>query len=1042
MLALHGSWLPAHGARPSHFHFWAEFLRDGRPPRPRAGAGRTKVPRHPFAATPEGLRAVLIALGVDEDAAVPEPAAVVARLPSTAAMPLPSPEMGAAVATESGESVDLSEWQVAALAFDAGSAVEALLSLGASEPPRGVAIGADLRFWVQAARLLLANLYRQQLIPILRDEAGGPAARWHPTFENDATVGLNDLTATMPPVCRALSREPGTPPPSPRALLAGFVAAGTDVLARQALAAGDSRRERSQPRGAVDAWFRALGYDPTIDPRSAGLATFREQYRRWTDSAAALAVPDTFRLCFRLDPPLFGGSDRPGNGPIPGASWTLQYLLQATDDPSLLVSASDVWRERGATARFLDRRLDHPQERLLAGLGRAARLFPPIEESLRQPAPNACDLTTAQAFAFVREAALLLTSTGFGVLLPGLERRLGVRLQLGGTSRAGSSRGVAGFGWDSVVSFDWKVAAGDAVLTADEFRQLVRLKEPLVQVRGQWVELKPELVEKALAFFDRHEHAGEMAIADALHFALAPDGDLGLPVEAVETAGAFDDLLAGLRDAAERERIEAPDGFEGTLRPYQQTGVSWLATLRRHGLGACLADDMGLGKSPQTIALLLHQRNSEPDQSLAPALIVCPTSVVGNWQRELARFAPSLRVLVHHGAERNRDELTSAAAGYDVVLSTYALLHRDAGALGSVEWSEVVLDEAQNIKNPSTKAAQAARSLPSRWRAALTGTPVENRLSDLWSIFQFLNPGYLGSAQDFRRRFANPIERLKDESAAQHLQQLVRPFILRRLKTDRSVIADLPEKNEMKVFCSLTAEQVTLYQAVLEEQLRLIDETDGVQRRGQVLATLTKLKQICNHPALFLHDGSRLDGRSGKLERIAEMAEELVSAGDHALIFTQYAEMGRLLQGHLAAAGLGEVPFLHGGTPAPTRNRMVDRFQNDERGPQLFILSLKAGGTGLNLTRANHVFHFDRWWNPAVENQATDRAFRIGQRRDVQVHKYLCAGTFEETLDGLIEQKQALAEAIVGAGESWITEMSTSELRDLFTLRRDIAVGV
>jgi superfamily II DNA or RNA helicase len=987
------------------------------------------------------LRTVLIALGVDEDAAAPEPATVIARLPSTAATPLPSPEMGASVAAAAAEPVDLGEWRVTALALDAAPAVEALLALGASEPPRGVAIGADLRFWVQAARLLLANLHRQQFVPVLRDEADGPAARWYPTFEDDATGGSGDLVATMPPVCRALGWETGTPPQSPRTLLAGFMEAGTDALARQALAIRDTRRERKQPRGAVDAWLRALGHDPTIDPGSVGLATFREQYRRWTDGAAALAVPDTFRLCFRLDPPLLGGSDLDGSSQPPGATWTLHYLLQATDDPSLLVPAADVWCERGATARFLDRRLDHPQERLLAGLGRAARLFPPIEESLRQPAPNACDLTAAQAFAFVREAALLLTSAGFGVLLPGLERRLGVRLQLGGTSRAGSSRGVAGFGWNAVVSFDWKVAAGDAVLSAEEFRHLVRLKEPLVQVRGQWVELRPELVEKALAFFDRHEHAGEMAIADALHVALAPDGDLGLPVEAVETVGAFDQLLAGLRDA-ERERIEAPDGFAGTLRPYQQIGVSWLATLRRHGLGACLADDMGLGKSPQTIALLLHQRSNEPDGFTAPALIVCPTSVVGNWQRELARFAPSLRVLIHHGAERNRDELASAAAGYDVVISTYALLHRDAEALGGVEWDEVVLDEAQNIKNPSTKAAQAARSLPARWRVALTGTPVENRLSDLWSIFQFLNPGYLGSAQEFRRRFANPIERLKDQTSAHHLQQLVRPFILRRLKTDQSVIADLPEKNEMKVFCSLTPEQVTLYQAVLEEQLRLIDDTEGVQRRGQVLATLTKLKQICNHPALFLHDGSRLDGRSGKLERIAEMAEELVSAGDHALIFTQYAEMGRLLQEHLEAAGLGEVPFLHGGTPVAARNRMIERFQTDGRGPQLFILSLKAGGTGLNLTRANHVFHFDRWWNPAVENQATDRAFRIGQRRDVQVHKYICAGTFEETLDGLIEQKQVLAEAIVGTGESWITEMSTSELRDLFALRGDVAVGV
>jgi SNF2 family DNA or RNA helicase len=1038
MLVLHGSWLPAHGAMPPRFAIWGEFLAERRSPRHRSGAGnrRSDVPRHPFAATAGGLQTALIAVGTEE--AEPGTTPLIARLPSAGSEPLPSPQLSSATPVAAGVAATLSEWRVDALTLDVRDAVPALLSLTGAALPRGLLLGEDLRFWVRAVQSALALLHRQQFMPVLRDEAGHPAARWV-ALAGDET---DALAAAMPPVCRALAWEAGAPVPGPRALLAGFLDAAVDALARRALAAGAKPKRPARASSAVDAWLAALAGDPALDRTAPGLATFRDRYRAWTEQGAGVAAADTFRLCFRLDPPLLGGDGLLLGGPSAGAPWTLQYLLQATDDPSLLVPAADVWRERGATARFLDRRLDHPQERLLAGLGRAARLFPPIEASLRQPTPSACDLTAEEAFDFVRESALLLTSAGFGVLLPGLERRLGIRLQLGATSRAGTSQGVAGFGWDSVVSFDWKVAVGDAEISAEEFKQLVRLKELLVQVRGQWVELRPELVDKALAFFDRHGHEGEIAIADALRLALAPDGDHGLPVEGVETAGAFDTLLAGLRDGAEREPIEAPAGFVGTLRHYQQAGVSWLAMLRRHGLGACLADDMGLGKTASTIALLLHRRSQEPEGASAPALIICPTSVVGNWQRELARFAPSLRVLAHHGAERNRDELASAVAGYDVVISTYALLHRDAEMLQGIEWSEVVLDEAQNIKNPSTKAAQAARALRCRWRAALTGTPVENRLSDLWSIFQFLNPGYLGSAQEFRRRFANPIERMSDAGAAQRLQQLVRPFILRRLKTDPNVIADLPEKNEMKVFCTLTREQVTLYQAVLEDQLRLIEDAEGVQRRGQVLATLTKLKQICNHPALFLHDGSRLDGRSGKLARLAEMAEELVSAGDHALVFTQYAEMGRMLQEYLEAAGLGEVLFLHGGTPAKARDRMVARFQDEERGPQIFILSVKAGGTGLNLTRANHVFHFDRWWNPAVENQATDRAFRIGQRRDVQVHKYVCAGTFEETLDGLIERKQALSEAIVGAGESWITEMSTAELRDLFALRDEVPAEV
>jgi SNF2 family DNA or RNA helicase len=320
---------------------------------------------------------------------------------------------------------------------------------------------------------------------------------------------------------------------------------------------------------------------------------------------------------------------------------------------------------------------------------------------------------------------------------------------------------------------------------------------------------------------------------------------------------------------------------------------------------------------------------------------------------------------------------------------------------------------------------------------ALTGTPVENRLSELWSIFHFLNPGYLGSAGEFRQRYAAPIERARDPEATAALTKLVSPFILRRLKTDRTVIADLPEKQEFKVHCTLTREQATLYEAVVRDSMRQIEEAEGMSRRGQILATLVKLKQVCDHPALFLHDGSALDGRSGKLQRLLEMLEEVFAVDERALLFTQYAEMGKLLRASLQDHFGREVLFLHGGTPAAERERLVERFQREGPGPSAFILSLKAGGTGLNLTQANHVFHFDRWWNPAVENQATDRAFRIGQRRNVQVHKLLCAGTFEETLDDLIERKLALAESIVGTSEAWITELSTAELRDLFALRHD-----
>jgi SNF2 family DNA or RNA helicase len=467
-------------------------------------------------------------------------------------------------------------------------------------------------------------------------------------------------------------------------------------------------------------------------------------------------------------------------------------------------------------------------------------------------------------------------------------------------------------------------------------------------------------------------------------------------------------------------------------------GYSWLAFLQRFGLGACLADDMGLGKTIQTIALLLYQRDTLKQK--APTLLICPTSVVGNWLREVQRFAPSLRVLVHQGPERVQGkQFARQVKKHDLVLSSYPLLHRDRETLTSVQWDTVVLDEAQHIKNASTKQAQAARALSATHRITLTGTPVENRLTELWSMLTFLNPGYLGSEAAFRRTFARPIERAGDPQATARLKQLTAPFILRRLKTDKSIISDLPDKIERKEYCLLTPEQATLYEAVVQDALRQIEETDSeedaIRRRGQVLAMLMKLKQVCNHPAQFLKDSSALEGRSGKLARLLDLLDEIYEAGERVLIFTQFAAFGGLLRDYLRERFYEEVLFLHGGTKARERDGLVRRFQAPG-GPTIFLLSIKAGGTGLNLTAANHVIHFDRWWNPAVENQATDRAFRIGQQRNVQVHKFVCTGTLEEHIDEMIENKRALAENVLGSDESWLTSLSTEQLRDLVTLRQ------
>jgi SNF2 family DNA or RNA helicase len=614
------------------------------------------------------------------------------------------------------------------------------------------------------------------------------------------------------------------------------------------------------------------------------------------------------------------------------------------------------------------------------------------------------------------------------------------------TAATRGGRGSGIFTLQSIVEFDWKVAVGDGsiVLTEEEFSKLVSLKRPLVSVRGQWVEFRQEDIKSALEMLRSYRSAGGIPAGDVIELAAAELTKGAVEVKVTEADGWLKGVMQQLTSKETQQGLQAPTGFSGILRPYQVRGFSWLAFMRRLGLGACLADDMGLGKTIQFIALMLHNASTTREDSKGRdrILLVCPTSIVGNWKREVERFAPSKKVMVHHGHDRLKgDDFVRAADAHDLVITSYSLMTRDAEALSAVDWDTVALDEAQNIKNHWTKQSQAARRLKASHRIALTGTPIENRLSELWSIMDFLNPGYLGSLQEFRRGYAIPIERYGDVGTQQRLRRIAQPFILRRLKTDPGVIDDLPEKFEAKVYCSLTDEQASLYDAYVREMLSKIDSSEGIERRGLVLAALTRLKQICDHPSLFLADNSsNLQGRSGKMERLREMLEEAVGTGEKALVFTQYAEMGEMLRRHLQASLGCETLFLHGGVPRKARDEMVMRFQSGDaaaESPPVFILSLRAGGLGLNLTRANHVFHFDRWWNPAMENQATDRAHRIGQTRNVQVHKLISGGTLEDRIDTMIEHKKGLAEDIIGTGEAWLTELSTKELRDVFTLRRE-----
>ncbi len=977
----------------------------------------------------------------------------------------------------------LAPWMVTAFRLSPVAAVELLgACLDQETLGPGVIVGKDLAFWAKALRFAGALVTRQQFLPSLAKIRGQYHARWEAAFLAADAERLATLAKAMPHASRALSEAADAPPETAAAsVLTAFLHQVTDHLVRSArgidgkFPAPLQRRTHKTDFDSIhDQWLHALrAPDGVMSGTEAELAALAEQVREWHRTIAVTAAAPV-RLCFRLEEPPAqepesesgirtgpepapaAGQESRGASPAlpsalagrmsaqPSAPWRVEFLLQAVDDPSLLVPAQEAWKPRSDKAAVLQRRGFNVREYLLSALGQASGICPRIERSLRTKTPGGYALDTGGAFEFLSQTASGLEQAGFGVLLPAWWTGKGTKLRLSARAQVKSPKmqGGSGMSLEEIVHFDWQIALGDTTLTWAELELLAKLKTPLVKIRGQWVQLTAEEIQAALELWKK-KGAGQGRVRDLIQMALgAKPAVTGVEFEGVQASGWIADLLAQLETHAGFEEWPAPSGFRGTLREYQGRGYSWLGFLQRWGLGACLADDMGLGKTIQVLALV--QREWESTRRPGPVLLIAPTSVVGNWHKEAARFTPELPVLVHHGTERTRGAaFGELAARQAIVISSYALLHRDFELFKTVPWSAVVLDEAQNVKNPETKQSKAARNLQAPTRIALTGTPVENNVGDLWSIMEFLNPGFLGSQAEFKRRFFLPIQVDRNPQATERLKRLTGPFILRRVKTDKNVIADLPDKLEMKVFCPLTKEQASLYAAVVREAGEALEETDrrdeanSIQRRGVVLATLMKLKQVCNHPVQFLGDNSAIPGRSGKLARLTEMLEEILAVGERALVFSQFSEMGELLRRHLQETFGREVFFLHGGVPKKQRDQMVERFQGDDNPPQIFLLSLKAGGTGLNLTRANHVFHFDRWWNPAVENQATDRAFRIGQTRNVQVHKFLCQGTLEEKIDEMIERKKEVATQVVGAGEGWLTELSTADLKELFALRAE-----
>ena len=1061
MSLLHATWLPAirtpsSSGQPALL-VWADTWRVATP----AGPGLTPA-LHPFTLGGDDLRAWLS----ERDLAPPS------SIDATACLTLPSRSVRARKARnqssdppaedqpawtglplQAGEPIPKQTewwpWQVQGLALEPSAATDWLSKLPLSG--RHPDLAEELRWWSHLQRWALSLVARGRWIPqveLSKGEGYPHRARWVPLLNREEDRRrLEDLAASLPLVatCALPWREPmgrrsnrmtrlrpeamraANPvaccrPRSGRLRVATLLEDLVDALLRK-----DFQPSLDDLDPLLSVWQQALGSETgVIELGEEDAERLSSTSLHWREGIAGDVA--AARTCLELQTPPEGED-----------LWELRFALQAEADPSLKLPAAAAWASGANTLQLGEVEVEQPGEVLLEGLGRALTVFPPIERGLESATPETMQLTPAEAFVLVRTAARQLRDAGLGVDLPaslsgGLASRLGLAIKAELPERS------SGFTLGESLAWSWDLMIGGVTLTLRELERLSGKRSPLVRHKGAWIELRPNDLKNAERFCGA---TPELSLDDALRLT-ATEGELlmRLPVHQFEAGPRLQAVLEQYHQQKAPDPLPAPEGFCGQLRPYQERGLGWLAFLNRFDQGACLADDMGLGKTIQLLAFLQHLKSEQ--ELKRPVLLVAPTSVLTNWKREAEAFTPELAVCEHYGPRRPSTpaSLKKALKDVDLVLTSYGLLQRDSELLDSQDWQGVVIDEAQAIKNPGAKQSQAARDLAragksSRFRIALTGTPVENRVSELWALMDFLNPKVLGEEDFFRQRYRMPIERYGDMSSLRDLKARVGPFILRRLKTDKAIISDLPEKVELSEWVGLSKEQKSLYSKTVEDTLDAIARAPRGQRHGQVLGLLTRLKQICNHPALALRedavDGEFL-GRSAKLQRLEEILDEVMEAGDRALLFTQFAEWGHLLQAWMQQRWKAEVPFLHGGTRKSERQAMVDRFQEDPRGPQLFLLSLKAGGVGLNLTRASHVFHLDRWWNPAVENQATDRAYRIGQTSRVMVHKFITSGSVEEKIDRMIREKSRLAEDIIGSGEEWLGSLAGDQLRELVAL--------
>ncbi len=1063
----HGVWIPGEDLQFNNhgtFVFWVEtHSTDNRPAKNNSGL-------HPsHLAKKDDLidflkSSLLFSRSVINDLK-PELTSFHITLPGARGKPLPSVEMAQMLGEllpDNPDEYGWHPWQVQGLAFNRPLLFLKELHYTSPFHPSCYCQAGDLKFWSRYSQVFGNIVMCHQFLPAMKcHQPSDKGAKleifsgWSPVSEQYENA-LSDFAKSMPVVCRSVYKTK----PEKRKIDQLECMSSVELLqhfSEQQLEqlVIDSKVPISTLHKFSGHWpsdaLINLGRNGRLDlkgkldpPKRLTLEDWRN-WRTWQSRIVGSRsqypqgenpVNTGFLFGIRLHEP---DDDR-------DVDWRIDYFVSAHDDPSLQVNLDEWWGlSKLQKSKWSSRFGSQFEHYLLISMAQAARICPLLWESMETSQPVGMDINLELAHDFLKNDALLLESAGFRVLLPGWwlsknRQRARMRINASGKSKqSSSSQSPSGkFAMGSIVEFDYELSIGGQPVSYDEWQELVNAKSSLVKFRGEWMELDSDHMESILKRWQTQDESAKPSVS--LQKMLKEMSESSEEMTEFVFDEVLSDILSKL-DAKEKiELLDDPRDLNGELRPYQKQGLSWLSTMNSLGLNLCLADDMGLGKTIQVIALLLHeQETKEPlqDQKRTPTLLIAPTSVLSNWYKEIQRFAPKLKCVIHHGSDRitKTDDLKQLCKEHDVFITSFTLIRKDSDLFKSQTWQRIVVDEAQNIKNPDSAQTRAICSLKSTHRLALTGTPVENRLMDMWSLFHFLMPGYLGNKAGFRKAYELPIQRNRDLVKTKQLQKLVHPFILRRMKTDPNIIDDLPEKVEQKVYCNLTREQASLYEATVKEVEQQLESVEGMHRKGLILATLTKLKQICNHPSQFLQDGSAFEQvRSHKLLRLNEMAEEALSESSSMLVFTQFTELGEQLERFLRNQHHCPVHYLHGGTSRKNRELMIESFQSEDTPAGIFILSLKAGGVGITLTRANHVFHFDRWWNPAVENQATDRAYRIGQKQSVFVHKMITLGTLEEKIDQMIEDKRALADSIIGSDENWLTEIDNDQFRKLISL--------